>query len=73
MYGSSSTASWRSGSVTKYGDRKPLSNCMPSTKSSSMPNVLDSSTVTTPSLPTLSMASAMTSPTAGSAADRPAT
>src|SRR3954451_15628957 len=62
MYGSFSTASCRSGSVTKYGDTYPLSNCMPSTKSSSMPNVFDSSTVTTPSLPTLSMASAITSP-----------
>ena len=52
---------------------KPLSNCMPSTKSSSMPKVFDSSTVTTPSLPTLSMASAMTSPMAGSAAEMEAT
>src|SRR4051812_38339749 len=46
---------------------------MPSTNSSSMPNVCDSSTVTTPSLPTLSMASAMTSPMAGSAAEMDAT
>src|SRR5215211_5179253 len=41
---------------------------MPSTNSSSMPKVFDSSTVTTPSLPTLSSASASTSPIAGSAA-----
>ena len=46
---------------------------MPSTKSSSMPKVFDSSTVTTPSLPTLSMASAMTSPMAVSAAEMEAT
>src|SRR3954451_18003478 len=39
---------------------------MPSVNSSSMPKVFDSSTVTTPSLPTLSMASASTSPMAGS-------
>ncbi len=38
-----------------------------------MPKVFDSSTVTTPSLPTLSMASAMTSPMAGSAAEIDAT
>ena len=38
-----------------------------------MPNVLDSSTVMTPSLPTLSMASAIRSPIAGSAAEIDAT
>jgi len=38
-----------------------------------MPKVFDSSTVTTPSLPTLSMASAMTSPMAGSGAEMDAT
>ncbi len=38
-----------------------------------MPNVLDSSTVITPSLPTLSIASAMSSPIAGSAAEMDAT
>jgi hypothetical protein len=38
-----------------------------------MPKVFDSSTVTTPSLPTFSMASAITSPMAGSAAEMPAT
>jgi hypothetical protein len=46
---------------------------MPSVKSSSVPNVFDSSTVTTPSLPTLSMASAMTWPTLASAAEMVAT
>src|SRR3954471_21661780 len=46
---------------------------MPSTNSSSMPKVFDSSTVTTPSLPTLSMASAMTSPMDASAAEMEAT
>ncbi len=38
-----------------------------------MPNVLDSSTVITPSLPTLSIASAIRSPIAGSAAEMDAT
>ena len=42
---------------------------MPSVSSSSSPKVLDSSTVMTPSLPTLSMASAMISPTWVSAAE----
>ena len=65
MYGSSNTASWRSGSVTKYCDRKPLSKRMPSVSSSSVPKVFDSSTVTTPSLPTLSIASAMIAPIVG--------
>ena len=46
---------------------------MPSVNSSSMPKVLDSSTVTVPSLPTLSMASARTSPMAASAAEMEAT
>src|SRR5918993_56651 len=45
---------------------------MPSVNSSSMPKVFDSSMVTTPSLPTLSMASASTSPMAASAAELPA-
>src|SRR5664280_1434667 len=69
MYGSSRTASIRSASVTKYGEMKPLSKRMPSVSSSSRPKVLDSSTVMTPSLPTLSIASAMSSPMAGSAAE----
>src|SRR5579883_2018615 len=46
---------------------------MPSVKSSSMPKVFDSSTVTVPSLPTLSRASARTSPTARSPAEMEAT
>ena len=61
-YGSSSTASIRSASVIMYGDRYPLSNCIPSVNSSSSPNVWPSSTFTTPSLPTFSIASAITSP-----------
>jgi hypothetical protein len=43
-----------------------LSNCIPSTSSISSPKVFDSSTVMTPSLPTLSMASATISPISGS-------
>jgi len=31
MYGSSSSATIRAGSVTKYGETYPRSNCMPST------------------------------------------
>ena len=50
-----------------------MSNCMPSVSSSSMPKVFDSSTVTVPSLPTLSMASASTSPMAWSPAEMAAT
>src|SRR6478752_377019 len=46
---------------------------MPSVNSSSVPKVLLSSTVTTPSLPTLSIALAMTSPTDESAAEMVAT
>ena len=46
---------------------------MPSVNSSSSPKVLDSSTVTVPSLPTLSMASASTSPIEASAAEMEAT
>ena len=58
----SSTASIRSGSVTKYGDRYPRSNCIPSTTSSDVSIVLASSTVMTPSLPTFSIACAMMVP-----------
>ena len=65
-YGFSSTASWVSRLVTKYGDRKPRSNCMPSTTSRLVSIDLDSSTVMTPSLPTFSIALAISSPTAGS-------
>ena len=46
---------------------------MPSVSSSSKPKVLDSSTVTVPSLPTLSMASARVSPIEVSAAEMEAT
>ena len=46
---------------------------MPSVNSRSMPKVFDSSTVTTPSLPTLSRASAITSPIVVSAAEIEAT
>src|SRR5664279_326656 len=46
---------------------------MPSTRSMSMPNVWDSSTVITPSLPTLSMASEIISPISVSAAEMDAT
>src|ERR687898_1927132 len=45
---------------------------MPSVNSSSIPKVCDSSTVMTPSLPSLSMASAIISPISGSAAELPA-
>ena len=46
----------------KYGDRKPRSNCIPSTSSSSLARPRPSSTVITPSLPTFSIALAMISP-----------
>ena len=46
----------------KCGDRKPLSNCMPSTQSTSVSSVRPSSTVITPSLPTRSIAWAIISP-----------
>ncbi len=52
----------RSGSVTKYGERYPRSNCIPSTTSRAVSADLDSSTVMTPSLPTLSIASAIRLP-----------
>src|SRR5580765_202304 len=45
----------------------PRSNCMPSTSSSSLSRPLPSSTVITPSLPTLSIASAIVLPISGSA------
>jgi len=73
IYGFSRTASCLSASVTKYGDMKPLSNCIPSVKSNSIPNVWPSSTVITPSLPTLSIASAIVSPISVSAAEIDAT
>ena len=51
----------------------PRSNCIPSTKSSSVSIVLDSSIVITPSLETLSIASATICPTASSPDDTAAT
>ena len=59
---SSSAASIFSGSVTKYGERYPRSNCIPSTVSSVVSRPFASSTVMTPSLPTFSIASAIRSP-----------
>ena len=50
-----------------------MSNCIPSTSSSSVSSPLDSSTVMTPSLPTFSIALATVSPTSGSAAEIDAT
>ena len=50
-----------------------MSKRMPSTRSMSMPKVWDSSTVMTPSLPTLSMASEIISPISVSAAEMDAT
>ncbi len=73
MYGLSSTDSILSVSVTIYALKYPLSNCIPSTTSSSVPIVLDSSTAITPSLPTLSIAVAIRAPTSSSAADIAAT
>ena len=62
MYASLSTASMRSASVTKYADRYPRSNCMPSTTSRLVSVDFASSMVTTPSLPTFSIASAISLP-----------
>ena len=50
-----------------------MSNCIPSVNSSSIPKVCDSSTVMTPSLPTLSIASAMVLPISASWAEMAAT
>ena len=60
--GSSRLTSIRSGSVTKYGDRYPRSNCMPSTTSRTVSIDFASSTVMTPSFPTLPIASERISP-----------
>ena len=72
MRGLSSSTTIFSGSVTKYGEKYPRSNCMPSTTSSSVSMPRFSSTVMTPSLPTFSIASARMSPIVGVAvgADR---
>src|SRR5215213_4779907 len=71
--GSSSSASIRSGLVTKYGEMYPRSICMPSVYSVSKSSPLDSSTVITPSLPTFSITSAMRLPISESAAEIAAT
>ena len=60
--GSSSTTSIFSGSVMKYGEMNPRSNCIPSTTSRVDSVVFASSTVITPSGPTFSYASATKSP-----------
>ena len=73
IYGSFKTASILSTSVTIYAETNPLSNCIPSTASNSVCIVLDSSTVITPSLPTISIASAIKLPTSSSPADIDAT
>ena len=73
IYGSFNTASILSTSVTMYAEINPLSNCIPSTASNSVFIVLDSSTVITPSFPTISIASAINFPTASSPADIEAT
>ena len=62
-----------SASVTKCGEMKPLSNCMPSVTSSSVASVEPSSTVMTPSRPTFSIASAIRSPMVASCAEMVAT
>ena len=49
-------------SVTKYGDIYPLSNCIPSTTSNVVSDVLLSSIVITPSWPTFSIAFAIIMP-----------
>jgi hypothetical protein len=64
--GFSNTTSIFWGSFTKCGERKPRSNCMPSTTVTSVSSVLPSSTVMTPSLPTFSIASAISLPVAAS-------
>ena len=66
IYGSSRTASILSISVHIYADTYPRSNCIPSTRSSSVCMVLDSSMVITPSLDTFSIASATMLPTSSS-------
>ena len=53
-HGSSNTAVFLSLSVIKCGDIKPESNCTPSTMSTYVSSVSDSSIRTTPFLPTFS-------------------
>ena len=73
MYGSSRFASILSISVAIYAEMYPRSNCIPSTRSSSVFIVLDSSMVMTPSLDTFSIASATIFPTSSSLDDTAAT
>ena len=73
IYGSSSVASIFSISVAIYAEIYPLSNCIPSTRSSSVFIVFDSSIVITPSLETFSIASATILPTSSSPAEIAAT
>ena len=69
IYGLSKTASIFSVSVAIYGDKYPLSNCIPSTTFNSVFDVLDSSIVITPSLETFSIASAIKFPISSLLAD----
>ena len=62
MYGFSNTLICLSALLIKYGERYPLSNCIPSTTANSISSDLPSSTVITPSFPTLSIASAIILP-----------
>ncbi len=65
-YAFSSTTRCFSASLTKYGDRNPRSNCMPSTTSSSLLMPRPSSVLMTPLSPTFAMASAIIAPIAAS-------
>ena len=62
MNGSSNSVDMFCWLVAKYGDKYPLSNCIPSTTSNSLSKDCPSSTVITPSLPTLLIASAIIEP-----------
>ncbi len=73
MYGSSKTVWRESWSLMKFGEMKPLSNCMPSVTSSTVSRPEPSSIEMTPSTPTVSMAFAMSSPISGSCAEIAAT
>ena len=73
IYGSSKTATIFSISFAIYAEIYPRSNCIPSTRSSSVCMVLDSSIVITPSLETFSIASATISPTNSSPEETAAT
>ena len=73
IYGSSRFASIFSISVDIYAEIYPRSNCIPSTRSSSVFIVLDSSIVITPSLETFSIASATRFPSSSFPAEIAAT